>query len=204
MRIGIFGGSFDPVHSGHLVLAEKCWEQADLDRVVFVPAAQQPFKPTGPQASNSARKEMLQLATAGRKEFLISTVELDRGGVSYTADTIQQYHNDFPGAELYLLMGADALADFPSWYRPDVICRLATLLVVSRAGQPRPDYSALEEFLKTNDLPLPGYIHIDMPAVSISSSQIRELLVTGSDWQPLVPQQVAEYICREGVYLDTT
>ena len=134
MRIGVFGGSFDPVHLGHLLLAECCWRQAALDRVLFVPAAQQPHKPQAPRGGDADRVAMLRLAIAGRPEFDVSTIEIDRGGVSYTVDTLRALRAAEPDAELFFLMGADSLADLPQWREPAAICELATPLVVRRAG----------------------------------------------------------------------
>src|SRR5687767_1841149 len=115
MRIGLFGGSFDPVHRGHLLLAECCWLQARLDQVEFVPTAQQPLKPRGPVAGEVDRAAMVRLAIANRPEFALSLIEIERGGVSYTVDTLRQLRNERPDAELFFLMGADSLADFPTW-----------------------------------------------------------------------------------------
>src|SRR6185436_3214836 len=122
--IGVFGGSFDPVHRGHLLLADCCQRQVPLDRVLFVPAAHQPHKPRAPKASDADRLAMLRLATAERAGIEISTVEIDRGGFSYTVDTLRAIAADNSGAELFLLMGADTLADLPTWRDPAAICEL--------------------------------------------------------------------------------
>ena len=140
MRLGVFGGSFDPVHTGHLVLADSCAEQAALDAVWFVPTAKQPLKPTGPQASDDDRLAMLRLALATRPRFEVSDLEIKRGGVSYTVDTLATIAADSLGAELFFLMGADSLADLPQWHRPTKICELATLLVVRPRGSPRTQF----------------------------------------------------------------
>ncbi len=115
MRLGIFGGSFDPSHNGHLRLAECCAEQAGLDAVWFVPAGVSPFKPHGPVASCADRLAMLRLAVEGLAGREISTLEIDRGGISYTADTLRQIHAARPDARLFFLMGADSLHDLPEW-----------------------------------------------------------------------------------------
>src|SRR5688500_10152925 len=112
MRIGVFGGSFDPVHLGHLRLADCCWREARLDRVEFVPAARQPHKPRGPVAPGADRVAMLELALEDRPEFGASAIEVQRGGVSYTIDTLRALSAAQPEAELFFLMGADSLADF--------------------------------------------------------------------------------------------
>ncbi len=201
MRIGIFGGSFDPVHLGHLLLANCCWRQASLDRVEFVPAAAQPLKPRGPVASEADRVAMLHLATADRPEFSVSTIEIDRGGVSYTVDTLRARQAEHPGAELFFLMGADSLADFPEWRDPVEICRLATPLVVRRAGSPEPNVESLRRFVTPARLAAIRDAQVEIPATSISSSQIRRHIAEGGQWQPLAPAPVADYIVQRGLYL---
>ena len=127
MRLGIYGGSFDPIHYGHLLLAECCREQAALDRVLFVPAFQSPHKLGAEPASAAARCEMVQLAIGGHAAFGLSTIEVDRGGVSYTIDTVTALGEQFPEGELFLLMGADTLHDFPNWRSPDEISERACI-----------------------------------------------------------------------------
>jgi len=200
MRIGIFGGSFDPVHLGHLRLADCCWRQSRLDRVEFVPAAQQPLKPHGPVASEADRVAMLRLALADRPEFGVSTIEVDRGGVSYTVDTLREIRARQPEATLFFLMGADSLADFPQWRDPEAICRLATPLVVRRVGAAEPDFSALRPLVPAARLEEIRAAQVEMPATPISSSQIRRLIDEGGDWQSLVPPEVAEYIAERRPY----
>jgi len=184
MRLGIFGGSFDPVHRGHLVLADCCLEQAQLDAIWFVPAAEQPLKPQGPRASAAHRLAMLERALASRDEFQVSTIELERGGVSYTVDTLEAIHDQQPSAELFFLMGADSLAELPRWHRAAEVCQLATPLIVRRAGAEVP----------------PDFLQVEMPATPVSSSQIRELIAEGKSWKELVPPAIAEYINKHNLY----
>ncbi|QDT71285.1 nicotinate-nucleotide adenylyltransferase [Lacipirellula limnantheis] len=200
MRIGLFGGSFDPVHRGHLLLAECCWRQARLDRVEFVPTAQQPLKPRGPVASEADRVAMLRLAIADRREFALSLLEVERGGVSYTVDTLRQFRSERPDAELFFLMGADSLADFPTWREPAVICDLATPLVVRRAGSPPPDFNALAPLVTAERLAEIRALEVEMPATPISSSNIRQSIAEHGEWQALVPETVAAYISERGLY----
>lgn len=200
MRLGIFGGSFDPVHVGHLRLAECCRRQAALDRVVFVPAAQQPLKPGGPVAPAADRAAMLRLAVADRPEFDVSTVELDRGGVSYTVDTLRDFAAMHPRAELFFLMGADSLAEFPAWRDPAEICALATPLVVRRAGEPEPDFDALGEVVAPARLAEIRAAAVDMPPAAVSSSAIRAAIAGGGPWRSMVPEAVAQYIDRRQLY----
>jgi nicotinate-nucleotide adenylyltransferase len=200
MRLGVFGGTFDPVHAGHLLLADCCWRQARLDRVLFVPAARQPHKAHAPVAADGHRVEMLRLALRERPEFETSTVEIDRGGMSYTVDTLGDIQRREPAAELFFLMGADALADLPNWRRPEEICALAAPLVVRRAGSEPPDYDALATFLPAERVAEIRALEVEMPPTPISSSHIRRLIAEGGEWQSLVPPAAAEYIAETGLY----
>ena len=200
MRLGIFGGSFDPVHNGHMLLADCCLSQAALDEIWFVPTAHQPLKPAGPVASNAHRLAMLQHACADQAAFKISRIEIDRGGVSYSIDTLEGIHAELPEAELFFLMGADSLADLPEWHRPGDICRLATPLVVHRAETARPDLRVLHEFVSADRLQQIREYQIEMPPTAISSSEIRELIASGGEWQEFVPPGVANYIREHQLY----
>ena len=200
MRIGIFGGSFDPVHWGHLTLAESCREQARIDHVWFVPAAHQPFKPDGPFATDAQRVDMLKLALADRPDCDISTIEIDRGGMSYTVDTLLTISSSQPDAELFLLMGADSLVDFPYWRRPAEICRVATPLVANRGGEPPPNFDHLAEVVSPERFAEIQAQQVRMPAMQHSSSDIRRLIATDGDWENLVPEAVASYIRDHQLY----
>lgn len=200
MRLGIFGGSFDPVHRGHLVLAESCLEQARLDQVWFVPAARQPFKPDGPLASDADRLAMLQLALNSHSAFEICPLEINRGGISYTIDTLLAIKLLQSEAQLFLLMGADALDDFPHWQQPEEICRLATLIVVNRAGQPAPNLGNLASVVSSDRLAEIEECQVTMPPMEISSSEIRRFIAAGGEWQHMVPTKVAQYIRDHNLY----
>lgn len=200
MRLGVFGGSFDPVHRGHLLLADCCAVQAQLDEVWFIPTAHQPLKPSGPQASDEHRLAMLRLACSDHPNFVVSSLEIDRGGVSYTVDTLELLHAEHPEAQLYFLMGADSLADLPDWHRPDEICRIATPLVVHRAESPKPDFEVLRTLVDEQRLEAIRNQQVEMPPTPISSSQIRELIASGEPWQEFVPTQVGAYIDEQQLY----
>lgn len=200
MRIGIFGGSFDPVHFGHLRLAEACLRHGRLDRIDFVPTARQPLKPDGPVAADEARAAMLRLAVAGQPQFGVSTVEVDRGGVSYTADTLRQLASQRPEAELFFLMGADSLAEFAKWREPAEICRLATPMVVRRAGAPPPDFASLAPLVARERLREIEAAQVEMPPTPISSTRIRQLIAEGGPWREMVPRAVADYIEERRLY----
>ncbi|TWU22634.1 nicotinate (nicotinamide) nucleotide adenylyltransferase [Bythopirellula polymerisocia] len=201
MKIGLFGGSFDPVHRAHLALANSCREQAQLDRVWFVPTAHQPFKPGGPFASNADRLAMLEIALAECMNCEICTHEIERGGMSYTIDTLTHLKDTHPESEWFLLLGADSLADFPFWRRPADICRLATPLVVNRAGEPAPNFGHLSEIVSPSRLAEIESLEVKMPPLAISSTSIREAIAQGKEWQSQVPETVAEYIREHGLYL---
>ncbi len=189
MRLGIFGGSFDPVHNGHLRLAECCCEQADLDAVWLVPAALQPHKPVGPVATDADRLAMLRLAVAGRERLVVSSLEIDRGGVSYTVETLRAIREAKPKAELFFLMGADTLRDLPNWREPEEVVRLATPLVVGRPG----------EAIVETTIP---HARVEMPPTAISSSELRERFARGERCDESVPQEVADYVQEYGLYQD--
>lgn len=206
MRLGIFGGSFDPVHNGHLTLARVCQAQVALDEVWFTPTAVQPLKRGGPQAAAAQRVAMLNLAIESevidatgsqrRPKWSVCTLEIDRGGFSYTVDTLREIRAELPTAELFFLLGADALRDVPRWYQPAEIFRLSTPLVVARAGQPEPDLDALRLLCLQEHAPL----LVEMPAVPVSSTDIRRRILTGQPIDDLVPAAVAAYIASQRLY----
>jgi nicotinate-nucleotide adenylyltransferase len=196
MRLGIFGCSFDPIHNGHLELARCCQRQAALDEVWFTPTAIQPLKHGGPQATNHERLEMLHRAIDNESSWRVCTLEIERGGFSYTVDTLQQIHTELPDANLFFLLGTDAVCDVPHWKEPAEIFRLAAPLVVCRAGQPQPDLSALKQICPADRPPQ----LIDMLAMPESSSEIRQRIAGGKSIDGLVPVTVANYIAEKNCY----
>jgi nicotinate-nucleotide adenylyltransferase len=196
MRLGIFGGSFDPVHNAHLALARACQEQAALDEVWFVPAATQPLKQTGPRATGDERRAMLDLVVVGQPAWRVCTLELDRGGLSYTVDTLRAIHAQRPADALFFLMGSDALADVPQWRSPVEIFRLASPLVARRAGEREPNLTALTELCPAGNRPQ----LINMPALDISSTGIRRRVASGEAIGQLVPKAIADFILARNLY----
>jgi nicotinate-nucleotide adenylyltransferase len=192
-RIGLFGGTFDPPHLGHLVLAEWALVQMRLDRVVFMPAGTPPHK-RGRRLTDAAhRLAMTRLAVRGNPAFSVSGLEARRDGPSFTVDTLRYLHARQPGARLYLLMGADSLADFPDWHEPGEIVRLATLLVAVRPGPAEPT--------RGGGARARGHvIRLDNPLVAISSSALRSRARAGRSLRYLVPGAVAAYVARHGLY----
>jgi nicotinate-nucleotide adenylyltransferase len=196
MRLGIFGGSFDPVHNGHLELARCCQRQTALDEIWFTPTAIQPLKHGGPQATNEQRLEMLRLAIGDSPDWRVCTLEIDRGGFSYTVDTLEQIHTELPDAELFFLVGADAFRDLPHWKEPEEIFRLATPLVVHRAGGSHAELLALEQICPADHPPQV----IDMPTMPESSTEIRRRIAAGEPIEAFLPIAVARYIAEHGIY----
>jgi nicotinate-nucleotide adenylyltransferase len=203
MRLAIFGGSFDPVHNGHLALALACQREVALDEVWFTPTAIQPLKQHGPLASNNHRVEMLRLAIESepggpppRLTWRVCTLEVDRGGPSYTVDTLRQIHEELPETELFFLIGADAVRDVPKWREPAEIFRLATPLVVRRAGEPEPDLTAINALCPADNC----VQLVEMQPVDVSSTEIRRRIAAGESIDGFVPDSVAHYIAQAGLY----
>ena len=201
MRLGIFGGSFDPVHYGHLLLAECCREQCRLDRVWFVPAAVAPHKIGRTLTPGPQRVDMLRLAIGGQEEFAVSTVEaLDRGGVSYTVDTLETIHAEQPEDELFLLVGSDSLADLPNWREPRRICELALPVAVCRAGGPPADFGAIAPLVSAERSEAIRQQQVEMPLVDLRASEIRRRVATGLSIRYRTPRAVEKYIEAESLY----
>jgi nicotinate-nucleotide adenylyltransferase len=200
MRLGLLGGSFDPVHFGHLLLAEHCREQCALDQVLFVPAAVSPHKLNHVPTAGEHRLEMLKLAIAGYEPFAVSNVELKRGGVSYTVDTLEELQREDPTRELFLLMGADSLADLPNWREPARICELATPVVVARAGSAAPDFSCLTGIVSAARLDEIRRRQVVMPIIELSSREIRRRVAEGRSIRFQTPRAVEKYIETHGLY----
>jgi nicotinate-nucleotide adenylyltransferase len=189
-RIGLFGGSFNPVHRGHLLVAQAALEELDLDRVVFVPAAQSPFKSPADLAPPDRRMQLLRLALAACPRFTIDDQELRRGGISYTIDTVQNYRSRFPDSQLYYLIGSDHIPLLPKWRDASELARQVQFIVIPRPGE------------SINPLPAPfnGHALHGFP-FGLSSSQVRERVRAGKPIHFLVPTAVAEAIANNRLYL---
>jgi nicotinate-nucleotide adenylyltransferase len=188
-RIGIFGGSFDPVHLGHQLVAQAAREELQLDRVFFVPAAQSPFKPDRKMAPGKTRAAMLRLALAGKTWAEIDTQELDRGGISYSVDTVNNFRARFPEAELFYLIGADHVAQLPKWRHSAELAGVTTFVVIPRPGEtPAPAPAGFKlQWLK-------GY------PVTISASEIRARVKSHLPVDTLTGPTVAESIRNNSLY----
>ena len=190
MKVGLYGGSFDPVHLGHLLVAQAALEELALDRLFFIPAAQSPFKPDQKPTPAADRLRMLRLALVGQTRMEVDDQEIERGGISYTIDTVRDYARRFPAAELFYLIGADHIAKLPLWREAHELAGLARFLVIPRPGDPV--------------LPLPspfrGQTLAGFP-LGVSSSQIRTRVKAGKTVDYLVPSAVAEAIRNNRLYL---
>src|SRR5438552_6416201 len=179
MRLGILGGTFDPVHYGHLVLAECCREHCRLDRVLFLPAAVPPHKAVEELSPAADRVEMLKLAIGGHPQFEVNTYEVDRGGLNYTFETLQTIRDQHPDADLFFLLGADSLNDLPRWREPQRICELATLIVAQRPGVPELNWQALAGLVSRDRLQQFQACQAAMPQIGISSNDLRRRVAEG-------------------------
>ena len=190
MRLGIFGGSFDPPHVGHLLTAIDAFELLRLDKLIFVPAAVQPLKAGLATASAPSRLAMVRLLIGSDQRFEVDAVEIERAGLSYTVDTLETFAQQFPAAELFFLVGMDAMAAFESWKNPRRIMELARLAILRRPG------AALGELHIDRD----GTIDLATRLVDVSSTEIRERVRARKSIRGFVPESVAEFIETERLY----
>ncbi|MGH7638731.1 MAG: nicotinate-nucleotide adenylyltransferase [Gemmatimonadaceae bacterium] len=195
MRLAIFGGSFDPPHIGHLLAASDAFEQLSLDRIFLVPAANQPLKAGRANAPTEHRLEMARLLVAGDPRFDVSNVEVERGGLSFTVDTLMHFAMLYPKAERFLLVGADVLSSFGQWREPRRILELARLVLLERqAGAPVAVPSALGG---------PEVQRLATRRIDVSSTEIRERVRTGKPIRGFVTDAVAAYIERAALYRES-
>ena len=202
MRIGILGGSFDPIHYGHLLLAEVCLEQIPTDVVWFIPAATAPHKSDAAGASPDQRREMVELAIAGHPGFTCSPMEIDRGGLSYTVDTLAEIAGEHPQATLTLLMGADSLIDLPGWREPERICELAVPVVAARPGH-AVNFQLLEPLASAERLDQARQAVVAMPQLDLSSHDLRERAARQQSLRFRTPRAVEQYIASHQLYSQT-
>jgi len=189
-RIGLFGGTFNPVHLGHLLVARAALEELELRRLYFIPAAQSPFKPAVELPPAAERLKLLRLALAGQAACEVDDQEIARGGISYSIDSVRNYVRRFPGAALYYLIGADHVSQLPQWRAAEELARLVEFVVIPRPGEapaaPPPPFRSR----RLHGFPL-----------GISSSQIRERVKAGLPIDTLTPPAVAEAIRNNRLYL---
>lgn len=190
MRLGILGGTFDPPHVGHLLVAEDAFEALRLDRLVFVPASAQPLKRDRPAAAPEHRLAMVRAMVAEDARFEVSAVEVERGGLSFTVDTLRHFSAQYPEAERFLLLGADVLASFAQWREPAAVVSLAQPVVLQRAGS----------LSATGDLEGVTPLRLETRRVDVSSTEVRERVRKGMPIRGFVTEGVAALIVRHGLY----
>ena len=195
MKFGIFGGTFDPVHNGHLIVAEYVRESISLDRILFVPTLITPNKRDAGIASARDRFAMLREGVKANPFFEVSGAEIERGGISYTVDTLRFLKEKHPADSLFLLVGADNLAEFPTWKEPAEILRCASVVAITRPGFP----AAANETALTR-----GFISCRVPAIEVSATEIRRRIRHGLPISYLVPPAVEKYIGRHRLYRGET
>ncbi len=222
MRLGIFGGTFDPVHFGHLLLAECCREQCGLDAIWFTPAHIPPHKQHDAITPGRERAEMLELALAGNAAFSVCRLELECAGVSYTVDTLEAIQRENPARELTLLLGADSLADLPHWKDPRRICELATLAIARRSesgpveavqsdeGPPNTgspdqlDTRPLEQAIGPEAAAGLRIARVELPRIDLGSRDLRRRIAAGASIRYRTPRAVEKYIETAGLYRGAT
>lgn len=192
-KIGIMGGTFDPIHTGHLLAAEKAREQCGLDQVWFIPSYMPPLKAGEPGAGGEHRYAMAEAAVETNEAFRVRDIELKRGGVSYSYDTAHELMSRYPGHSFAYIIGSDRINDLAQWHRIEELARLVSFIGLERPGESaRPDL-------------LPPYLRekltiVEMPAIGISSTDIRRRLNAGLSVRYMVPDSVDQYIRRHGLY----
>lgn len=195
MRLGLFGGTFDPIHLGHLILAEHSREACGLDRVWFVVAGAPPHKP-GERTSVAHRLEMARIAVAGHPAFAVSEIEAHRPGPHYSVETLETVHAQQPDDELFFLIGADSLTDLPHWREPDRIAQLATVVVVNRPGIDAATAPSLPDFGPEAK----PFVSVTIPPIGIASNQLRSRMAEGRSVRYEIPRGVEAYIQAHRLY----
>jgi nicotinate-nucleotide adenylyltransferase len=199
MKIGVMGGTFDPIHIGHFKVAEEVTARLNLSEIIFVPAGQPWLKADSPVSPAEHRVEMVRLALAGKPSFKLSTMEIDRPGPTYTVDTIDELKRQLGSEdELFFILGWDDLNQLPQWHDPSRLIKLCRLVAVPRVDYPSPDLESL-------DAVIPGLsqrvILLDSPRIDINASEIRRWVGQGLSIHHLVPESVERYIKQHKLYL---
>lgn len=198
MKIGVMGGTFDPIHTGHLIVAEEVRTMLELDQVIFMPAGDPWMKADRRITEASHRVAMVELAIKSNPYFCISTIEIEHPGWTYTVDTLEKLSQDLTrDTKLFLLIGWDGLRTMPQWKAPYRISKMATIVSFPRQGIEKPDIKTLEE-----SMPRVGerMIMLDRPYIAISSTEIRQRIAGGKSARYLVPEKAEKYIAEHGLY----
>lgn len=189
-NLGLYGGSFDPIHTGHVLVGQAAVEELELQRLFFIPAARSPFKPDQQPAPSEQRLALIRLALAGRPDCEVDEVEIQRGGTSFTIDTVRYFQQRFPAAKLFYLIGADNVPGLPKWREAAALAELVEIVVIPRPGQ--------------EQIPLPPPFrgrYLEGFSFGVSASQIRARIMAGKTIAHLVPPAVAEAIRNNRLYL---
>ncbi len=197
-RIGIMGGTFDPVHNGHLVIARSVADQLGLDRVLFIPAGNPNFKQDQKLASAADRVRMVELAIANEPDFELDLREVERPGVTYTADTLEELVRCHEDARLFFIMGTDSAITLSGWKRSEDVARLCTVVVAHRPGQ---STQRVRDALAANPVAF-DVMYLDVPQVDVSSTQVRERIALGQGVDGMLPASVEAYVAQAGLYQD--
>lgn len=202
MRLGVMGGTFDPIHYGHLVTAEEAVYQFELDSVLFIPSARPPHK-TGVKSSSPAdRLKMVELAIEDNVTLAASTLEIERAGPSYTVDTLRELHGQYGSeAMLFFITGADAILEILTWKEPETVLSESVFIAATRPGYPlRKLQDALPALNSRGEPAIANVRVMEVPALAISSTDIRERVGSGRPFRYMVPQAVWSYVCEKGLY----
>ncbi|MBA7659783.1 Nicotinate-nucleotide adenylyltransferase [subsurface metagenome] len=199
MNIGVMGGTFDPIHNGHLMVAEEVRTRLNLAEILFVPAGQPWLKTDTPISPAEHRIQMVRLAIAGKPYFGLSTIEVERAGPTYSVDTVAKLKAQLgAGDKLFLILGWDSLAELPQWREPSQLIEMCHLVVVPRPGYPTPDLNSLEAAISGLSQRV---VFLDGPEIDISASVIRDRVARGLSVHHLVPEPVNRYIKEHKLYI---
>ena len=198
-KVGIMGGTFDPIHIGHLILAQAAYEQLGLDKVLFIPAGKPPHKRDRKGATDDQRIDMVRLAIEDDPRFDLSLIEMESEDYSYTYMTLEKLTGAHPDEDYYFIIGQDSLETFHSWVKPEEIVKHAH---IAAADRPDCDQSKMEKLLEENRQLLKGdFIGISCPDIQISSHELRNVIAKGGGFRYFVTDKVYDYIVRNGIYL---
>jgi nicotinate-nucleotide adenylyltransferase len=202
LRLGVMGGTFDPIHHGHLVTAEEAVHQFDLDRAMFIPSARPPHKKGVRSSSPADRLRMVELAIEGNERLAASTLEIERTGLSYTVDTLRELHRQYGSdAMLFFITGADAILEILTWKEPENVLSESVFIAATRPGYPLQKLQDALPALNSRGEPAMASIRVmEVPALAISSTDIRERVRSGRPFRYMVPEAVWSYICEKGLY----
>lgn len=187
-RIGIMGGTFNPIHNGHLIMAEQVMSQLGLDQIFFIPNNIPPHVDTKTAIAGEIRAKLIELAIKDNEKFILNRMELTQGGISYSINTVKRLKTENPDVDFYFIIGGDEVAYLPKWKQIDELVKLVTFVAVKRAG-----------FKQTSHYPV---IWVDAPLIEISSTDLRKRIKSNQSIRYLVPQSVANYIEKNGLYQD--